>query len=281
LRDTVLFFAADARPLAIAFGAGLVALPFAVRRNATGRAVAAVILLSLCALPVMVAIAHWKHYYYHPRHGLFLLPLVQLATAIVAARALSAARVAPGAGAIVGVLVVLAATATALAAFVADPLPFFHRTKTHRDFRAIVRAIAARTASQTGDERLLLLLERRRPGHLANPTLAFYLEAYGLFDAVTLGGIGAPLPVLQRLPALCPGGCRGPASIGVMQALGLRDPYDQPRSMRSFLELRVSPFAREWSGVAAIAWAPNVPLTTPPGLVVTRFDGAALYDVAR
>lgn len=278
LRETLAFFAADGRGLAWVFAAAILALPLAAPREA--RPLAAVIVLSLCAIPVMVAIAHWKHYYYHPRHGLFLLPLVHLATALVLARALAAARIAPRAAAAAGVALVLVAAGPAVAAFVADPMPFFHRTKTHRDFRGLARAIASRTASQTPDERLLLLLERRRPGHLANPMLAYYLEAYGIVDGVTVAGIGEPLPILQRLPGLCPGGCRGPASTPVLAALGLREPFDQLLPTRRFLRLPMWPFAREWSAVAVIAWAPNVPATTPPGFAVTPFDGGALYDLA-
>jgi hypothetical protein len=280
LAETLRFFAGGARPLAVVFGFALATVAFLGPRDRVARALGAVVLLSVCALPAMVAIAHWKHYYYHPRHGLFLLPMAHLATALVAARLLASIRP-PLAGMLVGAGVVLSLSATTVRAYVATPLEFFERTKTHRDFRGLARAIAARTAAQPRAGSLLLLLEKRRPGQLANPTLAFYLQAYGLTDRIMLAGIGDPLPILRTLPATCATLCRGETSIELFQLLGVRDPFNQPRHVRRFLELPHSDWSPELAGVAVVAWAPNIPVTTPPGIVRTPFDGAMLYELAK
>jgi hypothetical protein len=228
-------------------------------RDRVARALGVVFLLSVCALPAMVAIAYWKHYYFHPRHALFLLPMVHLATAFVAARALTTRLWTPLAAMLVGVGMVLSLSASTVRAYVATPLQFFERTKTHRDFRGLARAIAARTAAQQPTERLLVLLEKRRPGQLANPTLAFYLDKYGVIDRVLLGGIGEPLPVLQSLPAACAERCRGPIDIELALLLGLRVPFNQPVSVRRFLDLRNPTLGPELAGVAVVAWGAEHP----------------------
>jgi hypothetical protein len=274
------FFAGSVATLAATFGIALLAAPIAVRRDRVAGALAAVCLLSACAIPAMVEIAYAKQYYYHPRHALFLLPMAQLAAALVAGRMLDRWLRAPSIAALVGAAVVLAVTATSVRAYVADPLPYFRVTKTLRDFRGLTQALVERTAVQAPDARLLLVLEQRRPGHLANPTLAFYLEAYGIADRVMLAGVPDPQGPLAELARRCSDGCRGPMDYDLIGTLALRDPFDQPPLMRRLLRIPVSAWATSTSGVALVTWAPTSP-QPPPGLVAIRLDGLTLFEPPR
>src|SRR5262249_13186443 len=143
-------------------------------------AVVVVVALSVCTIPLIVAIAQWKHYYFHPRHVLFLLPMVHLSTAIVVGTFLERLVRPRALATAVGVALVVGVTYPSVSAYVANPLRFFRDTKTLRDFRGLAQTIAARAVRLAPGEHYLLVLERRRPGHLANPLVAFYLDAYGL-----------------------------------------------------------------------------------------------------
>ncbi len=255
----------------------LVAAPIVVRHDRVAGALAAACLLSMFAVPVIVVVAQSKQYYYHPRHAIFLLPLVQLATAMVVGRALTRVLRAPVAAGVVGAAAVVAVSATTVRAFLATPLPYFHVTKTLRDFRGLTHAIATRTAAQSPGERYLLVLHQQRPGHLANPTLAFYLEAYGLADRVTLAGVSDPLPPLVELPRRCADGCRGPFDPARLATLNLREPFDQPPLMRRLMRMRTSAWPSAISGVGLVTWAPTAPLA-PRGVVATRLDGLTLFE---
>jgi hypothetical protein len=291
--DTLLFFAGHvfagywpgapatfgAVVVATAFGAALVAAPIVMRHDRVAVALAATCLLSMCAVPVIVVIAHSKQYYYHPRHAIFLLPLVHLAAALVLGRVLTRGLRRPVAAAVVGTVLVAGASATTVRAYLSDPLPYFRATKTLRDFRGLTETIAARTAAQAPGERYLLVLQQQRPGHLANPTLAFYLEAYGIADRVMLAGVADPLPPLAELPRRCGDGCRGPFDPARLATFGLRDPFDQPPLMRRLMRMRTAPWAAAMSGVGLVAWAPTLP-AAPAGVVATRLDGLTLFEPA-
>src|SRR5207244_6579324 len=112
----------------------------------TAGALAVVSVLSTLAIPAIVLIAREKQYYFHPRHVLFLLPMVQLAAALVAGRAIAAVVRNPTGAAAAGVALGLAVTLGTARAYVADPLPYFRNTKTLRDVRGLMRLVAARTA---------------------------------------------------------------------------------------------------------------------------------------
>jgi hypothetical protein len=291
VRDTLLFFAGDvfagylpglpavsvAALLATVFGVALVAAPIVARRDRVAGALAAACLLSMCAVPVIVVIAHSKQYYYHPRHAIFLLPLVHLATALVLGRLLTRVMRAPVAAAVVGAVIVVGASATTVRAYLTDPLQYFRATKTLRDFRGLTRTIATRTAAQAPGEVYLLVLQLQRAGHLANPTLAFYLEAYGIADRVVLAGVSDPLPPLGELPRRCPDACRGPFDPARLATLRLRGPFDQPPLMRRLMRLRTSPWPVAMSGVGLVTWAPTLP-PAPPGAVATPLDGLILFE---
>lgn len=273
------FFAGWVPTLAVPFAAALVAAPLVARRDRVAGAVALACLLSAFAVPVMVFLAQSKQYYYHPRHALLLLPLVHVATAIVLARTLERWIRLPLAAALVGVALVVVATATTLQAFVAAPLPYFHLTKTLRDFRGLTQAIAVRTATQRPDERYLLVLHQQRPGHLANPVLGFYLEAYGIADRVMLAGVSEPLPALAELARACADGCRGPTDPARLASLRLRSPFDQSAVLRRLMRIHGSEWAPATSGVGLVTWAPTLP-PAPRGVVATRLDGLVLFEPA-
>jgi hypothetical protein len=278
VESTLLFFSGYVPWLAAAFGLALLVAPFVVRRDRVTRAVTIAFVLSTAAFPAMVAIAHAKQYYFHPRHALFLLPMAHLAAACVLGTAITGLVRAPRAALVVAAILGVAGSAPAIASFVDAPLPYFQATKTLRDFRGLARLIAARTAGAPPAARWELLLAKGRPGHLANPTLAFYLDVWGLTDRVLLGGVSDPAAVVAKLPAACPTRCRGPSSIATLADLGVTDPFDQASLMRDLMQLRPNPWMTEWSGLSVIVWTPATPIVPPPSVAETRLDGMTIYD---
>ena len=276
---TLRFFAGYELPLAVAFGAAFLLAPLVARRDRVASAVTAVFVLSACSVAIMVAIAHAKQYYFHPRHALFLLPMVHLATALVVGRAIARVVHAPTAAAVAGGLLALVVTAPTVRAYVADPFAYFHATKTFRDYRGLTRLIAERIASGPANAGYLLLLEKRRPGHLANPTLRFYLERYGIADRVVLAGIDDPAHTLTKLPKLCPARCRGRVTDKLREALRGRDPYDQNMIMRRLMQLPESPWRNDLLGIGVVAWAPTNP-RKPAGVRDIRLNGLTLFESA-
>jgi hypothetical protein len=202
------FFAADSTAFTVAF---LVAAPFAVRaglRRGVGP-VAIAIVLAFAALPAIALVIRWKHYYFHPRHVMFLLPLFHL---VVAAGVLEIVRMLDPLRRLVGIArtrraieatgvaaLAVALVAPGLRAFVASPHWQFARTKTLRDVGLVTRDVAASVARLPPGTRYLLLAER---DSTANAMLSAYLDWYGLTDRVTLRAPGVPLdriePVLRE-----------------------------------------------------------------------------------
>jgi hypothetical protein len=264
--------------LAVVFGASLVVAPIVARRDRTAGALATVFALSALAIPVIVTIARAKQYYFHPRHALFLLPMVQLATALVVGRAIDRLVRNPPAAALTGAALGLLATLAVARAYVANPLPFFRVTKTLRDYRGLTRLVAARTADAPPGWRWLLLLDKRGPGHLANPTVAFYLDRWGLADRVTLAGVEDPEAAATTLATRCATWCRGRVGMELHAAFDAQDPFDQARQMRRLLALRPPARADDLLGVGVVAW------TAPPpkaaGVRATRLDGLTLVEPA-
>ena len=278
VQDAFRTFAGTDLWLAIAFGGALLAAPIVARNDRTAGALTVVFVLSTLAIPAIVAIARSKQYYFHPRHVLFLLPMVQLAAALIAGRAIAAVVRNPTRAAFAGAALGLAATLGTASAYVADPLPFFRITKTLRDVRGLMRLVAARAADAPPDSRWLLLLERQRPGHLANPMVAFYLQRWDLTDRVVLFGVDDADAAARTLASRCVNGCRGPVTPALPFTLGVRDPYDQTRLMR---RLVVPPRSATWSpnllGAGVVAWGP---LRTVEGVRTTRLYGLTLAEPA-
>jgi hypothetical protein len=199
------FFANDARVLVAGF---LVAIPFTIlagRRRAT-EPVAWAMGLAFWALPVIALAIRAKHYYFHPRHAFFLLPLFHLVVAaglVELARRLDPLRhlIARGStrrateGLLAGVLV-LVVVLPDVRSFLATPQAHFARTKTLRDLGPLTRQVATTVAQLEPGTPYLLLAER---DSTANAVLSAYLDWYQLTDRVTLRSPGVPLDQIEPI----------------------------------------------------------------------------------
>jgi hypothetical protein len=235
------FFAAGSHALLWTFP---IALPFALLAGfRRGRGAAAwAIVLAFVALPAIALVIRWKHYYFHGRHVLFLLPLFHL---VVAAgmlelvrrldpfrRIVGTPRARRALEAVLAGALVLAVVVPDLRAFVAAPSPYFMRSKTVRDHREVTRDIAAHVATLVPGTRHLVVAERDSP---ANAVLSAYLGWYRLTNRVTLRSPGVPLGEVERLLRAHGGDATflelRPA-VGLFLALrgllGIRDPIAAP-----------------------------------------------------
>ena len=199
------FFAADARTLVAVF---LVAIPLAIlagRRRGV-EPVAWAMGLAFSALPVIALVIRWKHYYFHPRHVLFLLPLFHLVAAAgtveLVRRLDPLRRVIPRAstrraveGLLVGALA-LVVVVPGVRTFLATPHAYFAHTKTLRDLGPLTRQVATTVAQLEPGTRYLLLAER---DSTANAVLSAYLDWYHLTSRVTLRSPGVPLDRIEPL----------------------------------------------------------------------------------
>ena len=218
------FFAADAMPMVVAF---LVALPFTVRAGSRrgGAPIAWAIVLAFGALPAIALAIRWKHYYFHERHVLLLLPLFHLVVAagmlelvrridplrrLVRAPATRRALEATALG-----VLALALALPALRTFVATPHWYFARTKTLRDLAPVTRDLAAHVSRLPSGAPYLLLAERDTT---ANAVFSAYLGWYGLADRVTLRSPGVPL---DQVEPLLRGADGNPAALRLRPAHGL------------------------------------------------------------
>jgi hypothetical protein len=285
LLDT-LSFVASGNQLVVALALASPLVAWRARRPGAA-ATLVTVALAMSAVWVIVAVAEWKHYYYHPRHALFLLPMTLLATALGIGVIVDALAARWGAGRralleLAAGVAVVGCGLPAVRAYVTAPIPFFHQTKTHRDFAGLARVLAARVAALPPDAPYLLLAERNRPGHLANPVLAFYLDTYGLADRVIVRGFGDPQATLAGVLRKCPGGCPDFVGLWFARSLALGDPFDQLPPVRQLLRLRETPW---WSGrvgaVGVVVWAPHAPPVTPAGFTRRALDGLALFELRR
>lgn len=166
----------------------LVALPIALvvlQRRGHG-AVASALLLITLALPAIALVVRWKAYYFHPRHALFLLPLVALVLGV------ALARLTRRWSAALPALLVLAAMLPGAVGFLRAPAPYFARTKGPLDVKPFVGDLA-RTLPAGADG--VVLAERRSP---ANAVLAWYLRWWRLADRVGLRSSALPPAGLVR-----------------------------------------------------------------------------------
>ena len=80
--DTFLAFSSGNRLLLACLLLVPLPLAYALRRRRELLPVVLSLQLVLLAIPAIVELARWKRYYFHPRHALFLLPAVEILTAI-------------------------------------------------------------------------------------------------------------------------------------------------------------------------------------------------------
>src|SRR5262249_6672396 len=121
--------------------------------------------LGMLAIPAMVEIARWKHYYFHPRHALFLLPGVLVATALALVAVLGRlARGRAGWVTALGLAAVVALAGPSVQRFLEHPMTYFSLVKTERDYRGFVQDLAGRLSALRPGARHVVLAERNRPG---------------------------------------------------------------------------------------------------------------------
>jgi hypothetical protein len=188
----------------------------------------------LGVVPALVLIERWRQYYFHPRHALFVLPVLMLGIAVVldsALRRLDPLRSVVSSPARRGALyaavllgLVAAVQGPTAWRFVQRPQPFFARTKSGHDVAALARDLHDAARTLPGRDRILVLVERFGPGRLANPVLAQYLWFYGLPPRVVLRSTGNVGWTLGRVAELCPAGCDGLTGPALERAVGTVGP---------------------------------------------------------
>jgi hypothetical protein len=263
-------------------------------RRGDGRfAVALYLVGSFLAIPGLILLAQEKDYYFHFRHALFLLPHFAVVTAAGFATALRAlfparlARVRAGgreaAVIALGAVLILVLEGPVVASYLAAPEPFFAESKTVRDLRGLMLRLRERVKGLAEDERYLLIAERRRPGHLANPSLAEYLEWHGLAERVVLRGTDRPDDTLRDLAAHCRAGCRGREVLSIPSALGLPSLLGVRPEMRKLLGMPlVETASRDRLGGVGIVYWERLTVRPParfPGYAVNKRRGLAWYDL--
>lgn len=224
--------------------------------------------LSCLALPVIAAFVRSKQYYFHPRHALFLLPLVGIITAagLTAALRVVLARVRAREAAVLGLgcAIVVGAQLPAAIRFVQDPMPFFAQTKTLHDWKGVMERIAP-SARALPDGGLVLVAERESA---TNAIGWHYLRWWNLQSRVTLWGYSGDWNTLVRRVA-AGDGAAGPT------ALELRIPVGLTEDFRRLLGIDPFPaWPSRIGGWALVAFKPFPRDVTAAGWRVDRLTGA-------
>ena len=206
-RETIGFFAIGNPGLvALALLAVVGVLLSRGERGPGNGALVGQLLASGVAVPVIVVLARWKHYYFHPRHALFLLPAFVIVTAFGTLSLLR--RLDPFVGLlgephrrrsaelVAVALIVVGTQAPVVRAYLAHPETFFARTKTLHDMHGLVGRLAADAARLGPDARFVILAERQS---MPNAALSLYLRWYGLDRQVSLRGTADVQEVLAAL----------------------------------------------------------------------------------
>ena len=246
-------------------------LVWAWRRRTELFALVLTLELNLLAIPLIVELARVKRYYFHPRHALFLLPGIEILTAITllaVLRAIDPSRRAGLGDAARTRLQVAAACALVLAIqlpvaarFTSHPERFFARSKKTYDVKAVTRVVRDATAGFAGRDKYLLAVQRNV---MANATLAQYVRWYGLGDRVVLRGTPDPAATVARGAAACADGCLGERGPLVDRALGLTAPYGLPPDFRKLLDLLkpIGFWPGDVRGLGVLAWS-SLPQPAP------------------
>ena len=261
----LLELSSDSRVLLVLLLLLPIPLLWAWRRRRETFALIVTLELNLLAIPLIVEMARWKRYYFHPRHALFLLPGIEILTAIallaivraaagrLAARLEGAVRTRIATAA--ACLIVLALQLPGTAAFVAHPERFFARSKKTYDVRGVAQSVRDATGSYGPRDKYLLAVQRNV---MANAALAQYLRWYGLGDRVVLRGTTDAAATVARGAASCADGCLGERGPVVDRALRLTAPFGLPPDFQKLLGL-LQPIGF-WPGdvrdLTVLAWAP-------------------------
>jgi hypothetical protein len=281
IRDTATFFALDSPLLAWVFILGVpLALLDAALHGRRRLPLLIALVLTVLAIPLIVQIARWKHYYYHPRHAFFLLPIVHVTTALALVAVLRRlVREHAGWTTALGLAVVLAVCGPIAYRYLLDPSAFFGLVKIDRDFRGFAQDLSGRLAHAPPGSQHLVLVERNRPGYLGNPLLDFYLRAYGLADRVVLRGFSDPAAV-TRLAATCADGCRGRQDGRLESTLGAGTPFGQAPQMRELIELRepMGTWPAHLEGVSLVLYSAFFGEAPVPGLRRRPYRGFVVFE---
>jgi len=270
----------------------LVPLPllYAWRRRREMLPVVLSLQLTLLAIPVIVELARWKRYYFHPRHALFLLPAIEILTAIallVLVRTLDPLRWLSGAAPrreawnlTIACALVLATQIPTVLAYLQHPERHFARTKKTYDVRGVTRAVRDATSTMRPSDKYLLVAQRNV---MANVTLAQYLRWYGLGNRVVLRGTQDPAATLRRVVAYCgDGSCAAARGIDVDRELGLTAPFGLPRDFQRLLGL-LKPIGT-WPGkarrIGVVSYTPLPAAKPGAGYVVRPMRGVQLAEPA-
>lgn len=261
-----------------------VALVWAWRRGSVRRALVTSLALSLLAIPIIVELARWKRYYFHPRHALFLLPGIETLTAIALLALLGALdplrrlrlvrSELPWRHVALACLLVVATQLPTLRSYLAHPERFFARSKKTYDLRGLTQTVRDATRDYAERDKYLLVLQRNV---MANATLAQYLRWYGLGDRVVLRGTDDPSSLLGRACTTCETTCFGHRGGFVDRSLGLTQPYGLSRDFLLLLDL-VKPVGG-WPGIVrdlgVVAWGP-----LPASCATDRYQKRALRGLS-
>jgi len=271
----------------------LVPLPLAYawrRRRDMLPVVVSLQLTVLLAIPVIVELARWKRYYFHQRHALFLLPAVEILTALAllgVVRALDPLRwlrfAAPRRewwNLAIACTLVLATQLPTLRSYVTHPERFFARSKKTYDLRGVTQEVRDAVADMKPPDKYLLIVQRNI---MANVTLAQYLRWYGLGDRVVLRGTHDPQETFRRTLERCgDGSCPKAGGLVVDRALGLTAPFGLPRDFQRLLGL-LKPIGT-WPGkahrIGIVAYGP-LPAAKPgagSGARVRQLRGILLVE---
>jgi hypothetical protein len=267
------------------------ALLYGQRRGAARFAIAGYLVASFLAVPAMLLLARRREYYFHFRHTLFLLPHFALVTATGLAFAMRGLSPDEPAGRrarwhhLVGIALLLVVQAPAVASYLANPDPFFARTKTLRDLGGLMERLRSRLETLAPGEKYLLIAERRQPGYLANPSLAEYLAWHRLDDRILLRGTNHPEETLREVARRCADGCRERDVQFLPIVLRLPSPFGIRPEFRALLDLpaveRSGP--ARLGGVGILYWereaAPDRRPERWPGYRSTARRGWTLFEL--
>jgi hypothetical protein len=197
----------------------------AVRRRTPGAQAATLVLLALATLPTIATVERWKLYYFHPRHGLFLTPVVALLVGIgAAALARGVAGRRRWLGLVLAPVLVAAALAPRALEYVRRPQSVLWLTKSLRDFTPVMEELTARLESAPPSGKILLVAPLYGRGPLTNPVVARYLAWWGLRDRVVFRGTAILGTTLTQVRDVCGRSCRGRPGAAVERAIGGLEP---------------------------------------------------------
>lgn len=222
------YFTQKTMGLEVAFAIAIPAMLLWARRRAPASVpVATYLALSCLAIPIIAFFVKSKQYYFHPRHALFMLPLVAIVTAAgltALARWLLAPRFADSekgervAGAVV-CAIVLAAQVPVAWHFMRAPMTFYAQTKTMNDWKSAMERLAPVARALPPDGKMAIIAERVSP---TNAIGWHYLRWWGLHPHVTFWGYSGEWGKLVQGVA---DGTRDPVALELRVPVGLTEDF--------------------------------------------------------